>query len=306
MTMSKTSSNQSKRRLTELLDPQFMARLDALDFVSRKIIRGKIQGERRSKKRGQSVEFADHRPYVQGDDLRFVDWNIYGRLEQLFLKLFIEEQDLTVHIVLDLSASMATGDPSKEQFVKRMAAALGYISLVNNNRVTVSSFAEGISGELAHMRGRPYLSALAEFLLTRPCEGQSDFDASCRALTQRRLGTGIMIVLSDFFFKEGFESGLKRLVSRHYDLYVIQTLSPQEVDPKLSGDLKLVDIEDADMAEITASRALLTYYKRNLTAYCNEIKQFSTRRGGAYVLAQTSDSIESLILNYLRKIQLLS
>jgi len=121
--MEKTKATTSRKRLTDLLDPEFMNRLDSLDVLSRKILQGKLQGERRSKRRGQSVEFADHRPYVAGDDLRFVDWNIYGRLEQLFLKLFIEEQDLTVHVMADASASMTVGEPSKELFIKKLAAA---------------------------------------------------------------------------------------------------------------------------------------------------------------------------------------
>ena len=297
---------QTKLRLTELLDPKFMARLDSLDFMSRKILHGKMHGERRSKRRGESIEFADHKPYVHGDDLRFVDWNIYARLEQLFLKLFMEEQDLSIHIALDLSASMSTGDPSKDMFVRRMTAALGYISLVNNNRVTVSSFGAGISSELTRMRGRAYISALAEFLLKSPCEGVSDFEQSCKELISARIGRGIMIVLSDFMFKNGFDQGLKRLVSRNYDLYVIQVLSPQEIDPDLNGDLKLVDIEDADTAEITVSNALLKYYKKNLNSYCNDIKTFCSKRGASYVLARTSDPVEGLILNYLRSIQLLT
>src|SRR5512146_1221738 len=130
------------RKLSDLLDPKFMARLDSLDVLSRKVLQGKLQGERRSKRRGQSVEFADHRPYVPGDDLRFVDWNIYGRLEQLFLKLFLEEQDITVHIVADMSSSMSFPDQSKALFIKKLTAALGYVSLVNNNRVTISFFAD--------------------------------------------------------------------------------------------------------------------------------------------------------------------
>ena len=135
----------NRKKLTDLLDPVFMSRLDTLDVLSRKILQSKLQGERRSKRRGQSVEFADHRPYVAGDDLRFVDWNVYGRLEQLFLKLFLEEQDLTVHIVADASASMSVGEPSKELFIKKLTAALGYVSLVNNNRVTISFIADGVS-----------------------------------------------------------------------------------------------------------------------------------------------------------------
>ena len=132
--MSGETKTTSRRHIGELLDSELLARLDALDVLSRKILQGKLQGERRSKRRGQSVEFADHRTYVVGDDLRFVDWNIYGRLEQLFLKLFLEEQDLTVHILADTSASMGAGNPSKDRFTRQLAAALGYTSLVNNNR----------------------------------------------------------------------------------------------------------------------------------------------------------------------------
>ena len=293
------------RRLTDLLDPAFMNRLDSLDVLSRKILQGKLRGERRSKRRGQSVEFADYRPYVAGDDLRFLDWNIYGRLEQLFLKLFLEEQDLTVHIVVDGSASMSLGEPSKELFIKKLTAALGYVSLVNNNRVTISFFADGVKGQLANMRGRNYLHKMAEYLLTTECDGPSDFDNSCRQLAAGRIGSGVMIVLSDFLFKDGYDSGLRRLIGNRYDLYAIQVLSAQELSPDLTGELKLIDIEDADVAEITVSAALAKYYKRNVTAYCNELKSFCTRRGAVYVLANSADSVESLVLNYLRRIRLL-
>ena len=300
-----TNNTTKRRRLTELLDAEFLARLDALDILSRKILQSKMQGERRSKRRGHSVEFADHRPYVVGDDLRFVDWNIYGRLEQLFLKLFLEEQDLTVNIMMDVSASSRLGEPAKELFMKRLVAALGYVSLVNNNRVTISSFAEGITGQLANMRGRNYLAPMAEFLLSAECEGPSDFDSACRHLAAGRIGTGVMVVLSDFLFKENYDSGLGRLLGRHYDLYVIQVLAPDELNPELSGDLKLIDIEDADDAEITVSSALLKYYQRNLSAYCSELKNYCSSRGGHYVLASSADSVESLVLNYLRRIRLL-
>jgi uncharacterized protein (DUF58 family) len=294
-----------RKKLTDLLDPVFMSRLDALDVLSRKILQGKLQGERRSKRRGQSVEFADHRPYVAGDDLRFVDWNIYGRLERLFLKLFLEEQDLTVHIVADASASMGFGEPSKELFIKKLTAALGYVSLVNNNRVTISFVADGVTVQLANMRGRSYLDQMAECLLTTGCDGLSNFDDACRQLAAGRIGSGVMIVLSDFLFKEGYDSGLRRLIGRQYDLYAIQVLCPQELSPDLSGELKLIDMEDADAAEITVSAALTKYYKKNLTAYCNELKDFCTSRGAVYVLANSADSVESLVLNYLRRIRLL-
>ena len=299
------ATKSTTRKLTELLDAKFMARLDSLDVLSRKILQGKLQGERRSKRRGQSVEFADHRPYVAGDDLRFVDWNIYGRLDQLFLKLFLEEQDLTIHILADASASMGTGDPAKAVFMKRLTAALGYVSLVNSNRLTISLFGDGLRTQLANMRGRSYLPQMAEMLLTTDCDGFSDFEKACRDAAAGRIGSGITIVISDFFFKQGYETALRRLIGPQYDLYVIQVLSPQEIEPELGGDLKLLDIEDGDAAEITVSSALLKYYKRNLAAYCSELNDFCTRRGAVYVRTNSADSVESLVLNYLRRVRLL-
>src|SRR5215213_2637028 len=137
-----------------LLDPQFMARLDQLDVMSRKLLAGKMKGERRSKRRGQSVEFADYRNYVIGDDLRFIDWNIYARLDRLFLKLFLEEEDLALYILIDVSKSCDYGDPNKAMYLKQVAAALGYIGLVNYNRVSICAVGDGIVAETGAMRGR--------------------------------------------------------------------------------------------------------------------------------------------------------
>lgn len=295
----------SRSSLSDLLSPEFLARLDALDIVSRKILQGKIQGERRSRRRGQSVEFADHKPYTSGDDLRFVDWNIYARLEQLFLRLFLEEQDLTVNILLDVSASQAEGSPTKEKAAKQLAAALAYVALANNCRLGLCGFADGLTGQFSGLRGRAYLPRLAEFLLARPAEGPSDFEKACRQLQSARIGSGVTIVISDFLFKSGYEQGLRRLVSPAHDLYVIQLLSPQELEPDLAGDLKLVDVEDGDTSEVTISAALMKYYKKAVASYCGELKEFCTRRGAAYALANSGQSMEWLVLSYLRKSGLL-
>jgi uncharacterized protein (DUF58 family) len=295
----------NRKSLTDLLEPSFLARLDALDWISRRVLRGKMQGERRSKTRGHGVEFADHRAYALGDDLRFVDWNIYARLNQLVLKLFLEEQDLTVHIAMDVSGSMATGEPSKARYIKRLAAALRYLSLAHNNRVTLAGFAEGVQGRLGPMRGRSHLASMAEFLQARPEQGESRFDTSCRQLAASRTGSGIMVVLSDFFIKEGFETGLRRLVSPHYDLYVVQVLSPQELRPTFAGDLRLLDVEDGDAAEVTVTGSLMKHYQRTLAAYCNQVRDFCLRHGVVYSLADSSSSVEGMVLNTLRRMQVL-
>ncbi|HAK93693.1 MAG TPA: DUF58 domain-containing protein [Planctomycetes bacterium] len=290
----------ARNRLTELLDGAFMARLDALDIRSRRILRGGAHGERRSKRRGQSVEFADHRQYAPGDDIRFLDWNIYGRLDRFFLKVFLEEQDLSLHILLDASASVGFGDPPKRLLLRRLAAALAYIGLARNNRVTVATFADGLRARLSGMRGRAYLPALADLLLTAPDEGFSDFGKACRQLAQDRLGSGITVVLSDFLFKEGYERGFAALLSDRYDLCAVQVLSPQERAPDLAGDLKLVDAEDGDASEITATAALLARYRRTLDAYVGGLSAYLTRRGAAHLLADSSQPVDRLVLTSLR------
>jgi uncharacterized protein (DUF58 family) len=303
--MSPPAPDNLKGRLTDLLDPRLMARLDQLDIVSRKILQGKMKGERQSKRRGQGVEFADHRPYVAGDDVRFLDWNIFGRLDQLFLKLFLEEQDLSLHLLVDASASTGTGDPPKHLHIKRLAAALAYVGLVNNNRVSVYTFADGLGGRLMNLRGRRCLAPLAEMLLEAEPGGVSHFDKACRQLVTGRRGSGITVVLSDFFFKEGLETGLKRLVTDRYDLCVLQVLSPEERSPRLTGDLRLVDVEDADVSEVTVTAALLKNYQRNLAAWCSALRDFCVRRGATYVMTDTSQSVERLVLDRLRRRRLL-
>src|SRR6186713_2694138 len=147
-----------------LLSPQLLAQLERLELVSRKIFRGRLKGERRSKRKGQSVEFADFRNYVPGDDLRFIDWNLYARLDRLFLKLFLEEEDLALYVLLDVSKSCDYGDPNKAEYLKRVAAALGYIGLVNYNRVTIAAVADGVVADTGAMRGRRKVSQMIDFI----------------------------------------------------------------------------------------------------------------------------------------------
>src|SRR5213082_2697620 len=139
---------------TPLLDPDFMHKLEQLELVSRKIIMGRMKGERKSKRRGSSVEFAEHRNYTVGDDLRFIDWNVYGRLDRLFLKLFLEEEDLSLYVLLDVSKSCDYGEPNKSLYMKKVAAALGYVGLVNYNRVHITAMSDGIVADTGAMRGR--------------------------------------------------------------------------------------------------------------------------------------------------------
>jgi uncharacterized protein (DUF58 family) len=291
----------AENRASLLLDPGFMARLDQLDLVSRKMLAGKMKGERRSKRRGQSVEFADYRNYVVGDDLRFIDWNIYARLDKLFLKLFLEEEDLSLYVLVDVSKSCDFGNPNKALYMKRVAAALGYIGLVNYNRVNIVALAEGIVAETGGMRGRRKVSQMIDFVSNLEPTGQSHFADACKRFALAHRQKGVCVVLSDFFIKDGFENGLRYVAGGKYDLFAIQCLAPQEIDPDLQGDLKLLDIEDADTAEVSITQPLIKKYKANLNAYCLALKDYVTRRGGTYLFTSTAVPFDTLVLNYLRE-----
>ncbi len=277
-----------------------MAKIEQLDIASRKIFAGRMKGERRSRRKGQSVEFADYRNYAVGDDLRFLDWNIYARLERLFVKLFMEEEDLHVSILLDASKSMDWGDPHKGLYAKRVAAALAYIGLVNYDRVSLHTYSDSLEGEMSGLRGRRLMHRVVGFLESIEFDGVSHLAAACRSYAIRHPQRGVLIILSDFLDKGGYETGLKYLVGRNLDLYAIQMLSPDEIDPKLAGDLRLRDIEDADIAEVTVSRALINRYKQNLQAYCAGLREFCTRRGICYAFTSTEVGFEQLVLGYLR------
>lgn len=278
-----------------------MARLDQLEIVSRKIFRGKMRGERRSKRRGESVEFADHRNYVPGDDLRFLDWNILARLDKLFLKRFLEEEDLHVSLLVDASASMDWGTPNKSLYVRRVAAALAHIGLSNFDRVSLYAFADGLTRRLAGVRGRRMAVKAIEFLARWECAGVSNLAEACKQFAIHHPQPGIVLVLSDFFDKGGYEQAFRYLLGRNFDLYAMQVLSPDEVDPSLVGDLQLRDVEDGDLAEVTISRALLNRYQRNLQAYCAELKEYCTRRGIHYLFTKTDVPFDQIILSYLRR-----
>ncbi|MBX3358308.1 MAG: DUF58 domain-containing protein [Phycisphaeraceae bacterium] len=302
--MLRTPSIQRPDSIEDLLSPDLMSRLGQLDVSSRKIFAGKLKGERRSKKRGESVEFADHRPYVVGDDLRHIDWNLFGRLDRLFLKLFLEEEDLSLHLVIDASASGDCGEPHKFLFMQRLAAALAYIGLVNLNRVAITAIGggnAGIASAVRDLRGRRRLHDVSRFLCSLTPAGPSNFTEAAKRIAITRRGKGVMIVLSDFFFKEGYDTGLRLLVGHGYDLFAIQALSPQELEPTLGGDLRLKDVEDGDTAEITVSAPLLKRYKANMNAYITRLHDFCAQRDIVHLMVKSDAPIDVLVLDHLRR-----
>src|SRR6202790_213580 len=284
-----------------LLDPKFLTRLEQLELVSRKIFMGRMKGERRSKKKGQSVEFADYRNYVVGDDLRFLDWNLYARLDRLFIRLFMEEEDLHFYILLDNSLSMDFGNPTKLLYAKQLAAALAFIGLVNMDRVVIEAFNNRLTQSLPAVRGKKSLWRVLDFLQKMAPAGSSDMKEALRTFSIKSSGKGIVVVLSDFMDKGGYEDALRYLVARQMDIYAIQILSQEEIEPESVGDLKLVDVEDEDVAEITVSAPLLKRYKQNLAAYRSAMHEWCTRRGVMYLFTSNQVPFDKLVLSYLRQ-----
>jgi len=284
----------------EILDPEFLKKLDRLDIVSRKVFASKFRGDRMSKQKGTSVEFADYRNYAEGDDLRFIDWNIYSRLDRLFLKLFLEEEDLYVSILIDVSESMNFGEPTKFAYARKVAAALAYVGLVNHNRVMLCGFSDDLDATLGPLRSRRKVWEVITFLRGLEPGGGSDLARSFRsfALTTRR--KGVVIVISDFLDRHGWKSALGFLSGRKADIYCIHLLSQAETEPELAGELKMVDSEDGTEVEVTPNRFLLNRYRTKLNAFCESVKGDCTRRGIRYVFTTNRAPFEQLILTFLR------
>ncbi len=320
--------------LEELIEPALAARLDRLDLLSRKILAGKLPGERRSKRRGRSVEFDDFRTYVPGDDPRHIDWNVYARLDRLFIKLFREDEDLSVQIAVDASPSMDAGVPGKLVFAHRLAMALAYVALVNQNRVEVTSFggprapgggdaaalATSPIRRLAPVRGRASMNRVAGFLLEslarrhEPGQPVPTIDESLRSIAMTRRARGVTIVISDFLEPGGCAAGLAYLAgppnsyAPGHDAYAIQVLSPGELDParepgeRLTGDLRLFAVENpAAGADVTTNPVVFARYRRAVGDFIDRFRRDCTSRGIAHFLVPSDSALDRLVLDTLRR-----
>jgi uncharacterized protein (DUF58 family) len=284
-----------------VFDEAFLRQLERLLVIMRSPVRGGLKGGRRSVKRGQSVEFADYRDYTMGDDLRQLDWNVYARLERLFVKLFIEEEDVTVTLLVDASASMATGSPSKLLFAKRAAAALGYIGLASEDRVTVSALAGRMARRRAAMRGSGRVfRLLADLSAIEPANGPTDLVAATRHAAAQLHGKGVVILFSDLL-DPGADRIIRELAATGSELIVLHVLSPDELDPALEGDLRLVDVETGDGVDVTVDLATLDAYKARLAAWKQAFADVAARRRASYVDLSSDTNLAVLMFNELRR-----
>lgn len=284
----------------DLLTPDFLRKIEQLSLVAKRVFPGQMKGERRSTKRGSSVEFADYRNYTTGDDFRRVDWNVYARLEKLFLKLFVEEEDLHVYILLDTSNSMDFGSPRKLLYAKRIAAALSYIALANLDRVGLAALSGTQAMTLTPKRGKQAAFGVFEWLKSVEPSGETSLADALRDFSLRTTQPGVVMVISDFFDKD-YQRGISALLSRNFEVMLLHVLDQEEVEPSTVGDLLLVDSETDERREVTITQTLLRRYKQRLAEFCGGIEGFCTRYGCNYARVTNQSPFEDLILGYLRQ-----
>ena len=299
-----------------LLTPELLRKLEQLQLLAARRAKSSAKGERRSRARGQSVEFADYRNYVAGDDFRYIDWNLYGRLDRLFLKLYEEERELPVRIFLDASESMTFGEPRKFDFARQVAAAIGYVALSGFDRVSVIPFpgmANGQSdaatrnaelaarGALRAVRGKKSSIQYFQNLGALTAAGSADLNESLRRGALEARHSGLAVVLSDFLDPAGYEAGLNALVGRGFHVDIVQILAPDELAPSVFGDLKLVDSETGGEQEVTFGKYRLKVYQQAVQNYIQRLREFCQVRGINFFSAASSTSLEDLLLKQLRK-----
>ncbi len=301
-----------------LLTPELLRRLEQFQLLAARRAKSSTKGERRSKARGQSVEFADYRNYVAGDDFRHLDWNLYGRLDKLFLKLYEEERELPVRIFLDASESMTFGSPPKFDFARQIAAAVGYVALCGFDRVTVHVFPDldpasaglepaALSAEMAArgalraVRGRKSSMQYFQNLSQLSARGPVDFNQALRRGAMSSRQAGVAVLLSDFLDAAGYETGLNALVGRGFHVNAVQILAPDELNPASYGDLRLIDSESGAMQEVTFGKYRLKAYQQSVQNFCQRLREFCQGRGIRFFSVSSDTSLEQLLLKQLRQ-----
>jgi uncharacterized protein (DUF58 family) len=278
----------------------FLAQLERLTLASRRAFRGRSRGERRSPRKGHSVEFCDYRAYGVGDDLRYVDWNVYGRLDRLHVKLFVDEEDLCLHLLVDASRSMDFGRPTKLAYAVRLAAALGFVGLVNLERVGVAVLRERLSEGWPPTRGRSQFAPLMDFLGGVKSAGATGLNDGLGHYAMRAREPGIAVLISDLMDPAGFESGVRALLERRFEVHVVHLLDPQELNPLVGGDLRLLDSETGEVRELTVDGEALRAYRQRLHQFLDRIEVFCRSQEIGYRRLTTDTPLEAFMLSQLR------
>jgi uncharacterized protein (DUF58 family) len=285
-----------------LFPPDFLTRLEYLSLVSKRVFRGQLMAQRRSQQMGSGIEFSEHREYNRGDDLRYLDWNIYARHGDLLLRRFQEEQDLQVHLLLDCSRSMAFGQPPKFDLARQLAAALAYIALADLDRTSVAAYADGLLTELPVSRGRARIISIMKFLENLQPSGQdTNLEKALQELLHRSPRTGLAVVISDLFDERGFQRGLDLLRYRQFDVHVIQLHDPREAQPEIRGDAELFDMEAESIRNVTVSERTLSNYQQLFQQHQAAVRDYCRHYSIGCTQSPSVVRFDELILRMMRE-----
>ncbi|MGF9710692.1 DUF58 domain-containing protein [Paenibacillus naphthalenovorans] len=287
------------------LDPKLLLRLEQMSLAAKRLTRGTMQGKRRSKQLGASLEFADYRMYAPGDDIRRFDWCAYARTGKPFIKQFMDEQELQVNLYIDVTRSM--GFPLEEaagnklMYARQLAACIGYMALSGYDRVSARLFSDRIVRELPMLRGKGSVHRLFRFLSEAEAESGGDIADAVMKPGAIPRQPGMTWIFSDFLYESGIEEALNYLLAARQEVVVVQVLSEEEVRPALTGDLRLIDSESGTGKEVAVTARVIEAYQAAIRQYTHGLKQFCHERGMTYVLATTDVPVADAVLRSLRE-----
>jgi uncharacterized protein (DUF58 family) len=285
----------------DLFDDEFQRKLDYLALVSKRVFSGRMRAERRTKKSGSGVEFADHRDYQAGDDFRYLDWNVYQRFDRLLLRLYEEEEDLAIYLVIDASTSMGFGEAKKLAYAKRVAAALAYVGLANLDRVSIVSTTDHVSGHMPQTRGKARIFKVFRFLRSLTAVGTTDLEDALKAFVAQNKRRGLVVLVSDLYDPKGFERGINVLRYNKFDPFVVHVVDDAEARPKLAGDVLLYDCETGDEREVTVTAKVLERFEAAYRQYLTDIERFCAKKQVPYIRADVQTPFDELILRVFRR-----
>ncbi|MCC7483558.1 MAG: DUF58 domain-containing protein [Burkholderiales bacterium] len=293
--------------MTPFFDAEFLRKLERLRLRARRIEWAGVKGEHAASRKGHSLEFSDYRRYQRGDDLRYVDWNIYRRLDRLLLKVFTAEEEMNIYLLVDASGSMdATGalpasGAAKIDYAKKVAAAIGYVGLRNHDRVGGAAFAAALQSPLKPGRGRAHILRLFAFLAGLPCGGPTDLAAAIRRFTAVFPRPGLAVLVSDLLDPPGWRAAVEELARRRHQVLVIHVLDEAEIEPAVAGDLSLVDAESGRERRLFVDAALARRYREQMARYLGEIESACANLGIDYLRTTTRVAFDDFVLKALRQ-----
>jgi uncharacterized protein (DUF58 family) len=299
--LGRKGSSSAKASDDDLFDDDFQRKLDYLALVSKRVFAGRMRAERRTKKSGSGVEFADHRDYQPGDDFRYLDWNVYQKFDRLLLRLYEEEEDLAIYFIVDASSSMGFGGAQKLRYAKRVAAALAYVGLANLDRVSIVSTTDKVLDRMPATRGKARIFKVFRFLRELAPEGQTDLEDALKTFVAQNKRRGLAVLISDLYDPHGFERGINVLRYNKFDPFVVHVTDKADAKPKLSGDVLVYDCETGDEREVTVTAKVLERFEHAYGEYLADIERFCTSKQVPYIRADVTVPFDELILRVFRR-----